>query len=697
ASNTLVSGRAPDEVLRHIVCQVRLAADASWVSVILINEAGHARTLFVDGTAKTFALTNLIRPTGLSMRVMRTAKPVKVEDVAKQRDEVNPKMFVEGVQAALCMPFAVHGKPIGVMWLHYEQPRHFPDFEVDALQLYLNGAAVAYDVSWHLAQLEALRLAVQGLAQATAVQQVLGEIAQSACTILRAGSAAFWSYDRARQQFDVRQSCAVGIAPELWERMRRKEPQRGGTTFSVLKSGWLVVHDIDDGSRYPFLGETTRQFLRQAGAHSFIGLTLRMEQEQLGVLYINFPSLHLLRPEEEEILTTFAHHAALALKKARLLKQISGVRNVAKGVAEMTVLENLDNTLSLVANETRKMLSADAVTLFAYDQEQDRFHYPPTFVGVRYQDRALREAGVLRGSIVEELLRRNEPYLAEEVASDPLFAHRRFAREEGVASVIGVPLHVKDEAVGVMFVNFYSPHHFSPDELVTIRLFASQTAVAIRNAQLYEKLKRRAKDFAALYEAGNVITASFELDEILNRIAEQAASVTGYVDEESSCANIVLADGDLLEFCAAYPRAGLEQVRQRLGGAIDLRTADGGRIGLIGRAFVRGEAQLVNDVRNDPDYLQGFDNIRAELAVPIISGDEIFGVINVEHTLINAFDQGHVQVLKALAAQAAVALQNYRRYETLQRRTQHLQAVYLASQVISTALAANQTELLTRI
>jgi K+-sensing histidine kinase KdpD len=90
-----------------------------------------------------------------------------------------------------------------------------------------------------------------------------------------------------------------------------------------------------------------------------------------------------------------------------------------------------------------------------------------------------------------------------------------------------------------------------------------------------------------------------------------------------------------------------------------------GLTGICGRAVRTGTSQLIPDVYKDPDYLPIDRRTRSELVVPIKVGDEVVGVINVEHPEKNIFSEDDRQVLEMLASNASIAIQNARTFEEL--------------------------------
>jgi two-component sensor histidine kinase len=91
--------------------------------------------------------------------------------------------------------------------------------------------------------------------------------------------------------------------------------------------------------------------------------------------------------------------------------------------------------------------------------------------------------------------------------------------------------------------------------------------------------------------------------------------------------------------------------------------------GLIGLAAETGQSLMVNDTSRDPRYVVGFPETvptRSELCVPLKLDEKVFGVIDVQETQVNAFDETDVMALETLAGQIVVAIENARLYQQAQ-------------------------------
>ncbi|MBV7338972.1 GAF domain-containing protein [Chloroflexi bacterium TSY] len=251
------------------------------------------------------------------------------------------------------------------------------------------------------------------------------------------------------------------------------------------------------------------------------------------------------------------------------------------------------------------------------------------------------------------------PQIVEDVTVDPDYVEY----DSQTQSEIAVPIELDGQVIGVINLEHSRLQAFDREDSDVLMSIARQAAIAIRNAQLYEDIKRQAGALQALFNAGKVMTGSLDLDEILNRIAEQAYRLTGEHHEPASFADIALVYNGMLKFVTSYPSAELRRTHCELVDKIDLGDNHSERIGIAGRAIKQNAPQLVNDVTKSNDYLQSHSTTKSELAVPIQVNDQVIGAINVEHPDLEAFDVQDRLAFEALAAQAAIAIENARLFQ----------------------------------
>lgn len=663
ASNALVSSQDPEQVLHKIVEQAHLAAGSAWTGLILIDKAGQAQKLVTMGIDEYGGFT--VRPDGISMQAMCSGQAQIIEDVQAERERVNPGLLRDGIGAALCLPLSLQENHFGVMWLHYAMPRHFPISEVEALQLYVNQAAIAYDAARRMQQLENMRRAAEALAGASSIPAVLKQIAESARIVLNADSSVVWPYDHERRIFLPAELETAGISPELVEQFRDVEPQPEGTTETVLHLGWIGVSDVDQ-EVHPFLGPPDRGLRGAITVQSFQGVALRAGDEILGVLYADYERPRSFNKADHRLAETFATHASLALKKARLLDQISQVRDTAKAVAEVSILEKLASTLDSITRGTCKTLNCDAVTLYTFDQRKDQIGFPPTVIGIRDTKQVFELGFVARNSVVGKILDLGQVHVAEDAPSDPIMGGV-FVKREGIKSSLGVPLQVGDQKVGVMFVNYRTPHRFTGEELTNIKLFATQAAIAIRNARLVDDIFHRNIQLQTVTEVSKststLLAPEALMHQAVNLIRERfELYYVGLFLTDESGKHAVL-------------RAGTGDAGQRM-------LTDGYKLeiddhSMIGWSINNAHPRITLDV--DKEKIR-FNNphlpeTHSELALPLISRGRGIGALTVQSTRPDAFSSEDVAVLQTMADQLAIAIENAQLYREETEQLQESQAL----------------------
>lgn len=215
-------------------------------------------------------------------------------------------------------------------------------------------------------------------------------------------------------------------------------------------------------------------------------------------------------------------------------------------------------------------------------------------------------------------------------------------------TVIGVPIPAPDGGLlGVFGIGARPPRKFKNRDLDVLRLFARHAAIAIQNAIRYEREKRRTERMTLIAHMSRVITAGLEANELVATAAQLIHEHLGYPNVV-----IPLLYRDEQDYLLFDCHAG------SYGDVFDQPRKLSITEGITGAAVTSRTVQIVNDVRNDPRYVPPLVpmNVRAELAVPIVLGEEVFGCINIEG--LNPFDEDDVASIQIIADHLAVAIKN---------------------------------------
>jgi signal transduction histidine kinase/DNA-binding response OmpR family regulator/HAMP domain-containing protein len=245
-----------------------------------------------------------------------------------------------------------------------------------------------------------------------------------------------------------------------------------------------------------------------------------------------------------------------------------------------------------------------------------------------------------------------------------------------------LPLRSRGQVLGALSVRSDRPGTSSPDLMTVLQIMADQVAVALHNARLFataqkelldrkqaeEEIRRRANEFAVLYETANDLATQQDLQTLLQTIAGRAANLLGV-----SGAEIYLYDEfrkELKLTITSDPAIPLG-TRLRLGE------------GMAGRVAQTHQPLIVNDYQSWPQRSAKYEGapLGAVIEVPMLNRGELIGVL-VAHAapgILREFTDTDARLLSLFAAQAAGAVHNKKLLQDAWLRAQRQEALYRVS------------------
>ncbi len=229
-----------------------------------------------------------------------------------------------------------------------------------------------------------------------------------------------------------------------------------------------------------------------------------------------------------------------------------------------------------------------------------------------------------------------------------------------VRSELAVPLIIKNRVIGVIDLESEEIAAFTTDQQRLLELTASRMAVAIENARLYTRVSRQAQILTVLSEISREITSILDLDDLLERIGTLLKRVVDF-----QMFTILLWSDRTQQFEHRFSTRYGERVRRERGAVYG--------VGLIGSAAQLRQPVLAPDVRKDPRYIAVNNDVRSELAVPLLYKGRVTGVLDLEHTRVNYYNEDHQKTLTTLAGQIAIAIANAGLYARIFEEEQRLE------------------------
>ena len=622
---------------------------------------------------------------GACQYVIETLKPLFIRQISIEAETL-PFKPVEIITEAgskeslIFVPLVLRDVPLGVLSIQHPQPNAYNREDLFILQLLANHIALAlYNLRLY-ENLSRLNETGQLLTQQLVSEQVLQATADNIQTATKADVVVLYPYEPTLRRFvlppriagtllDSTSLRSPYIRPNgiVYLALHHEKPlfaRESATIYNILRG--------DDHTRQESFGQ--REKIRSTAI-----VPLQVGDESVGVLFVNFRQPQRFDATQKLFIEGLAHYAAIAIKNAqafdtlvqRRIRELEILQKIDRELSRTLELETVLNTLLRLAHEH---VPAEEASILLYNSRTQALETAAAIGRHAEISRKQMISFQKTKTITRWVLEEKKPARVNNVHQDLLWRDLHLPVADDIISELDVPLLDGDEAVGVF--NFESVkegafHQEDQDFLVTL---AGQAVLAIKNAQAYEREKRLAKESQVLNEISKEITSQLDLAHVFDLILKKALELT-----YSHMGNLMLYDPDKHDLWMAAER-GVAQDKKG-----QRQSLDEGVVGDVAR-----NKRLLNvDLSQSPwrdinlDFIPG---TLSELAVPMLAGDELRGVLNVESLSPNNFNESDERLLRGLAGLAVVALQNARAYEREKRLAQESQVLNEISKEITSQL-----------
>ncbi len=618
---------------------------------------------------------------GVAGRVAQTKQPLLVASYADWEGRIQRLDQVLSVATALGVPMTWRGEVTGVIQVFHVDPlRTFTDQDIELLSLLANQASIAVENARLLEaeragrkRAETLRQATIALASSLDLTQVLDSILVQLDQVVPYDSAAVFLFERGKIR---------GVASRRFSAhedvVGQEYPAVDSLFQDLYQSGKSII--LEDASQDP-------RFSQLAGTgevRGWMGIPLLIHGKVIGYLTCNNQEADAYRISDAQLAEAFANQAAIAIENARLFE------SQEQRTAELEAMRqaSLSLTASLELNQVLDEILHAAISLLPEVNNSHIFLFNVEGDGKLTFGAALWANGPQKKPFSEPRMdgltytvaRRGEAILVPDISDHPIYKN---TPEEWSGAIIGLPLLFGERVVGVMNVSYRNPRQFPENELHMLRLLGDQAAIAIENARLFAQAATERRHLSLLYDIGREIVSSLNRDEILTRAIQLTCQALNgkmgqafiYLPEEarlSARAIVGVTDKTLEELDTKY----------------GLRPG----IGLGGWVAENRQPLYIPDLRQDSRWLPvpGLDeDANSAIAAPILSGQQLLGVLTVLHTEPEHFSPDHLELMLAICQEVGLALSNANRYQEIQRRLAEITFIQNLTQTFNQRLEAN--------
>jgi signal transduction histidine kinase len=307
------------------------------------------------------------------------------------------------------------------------------------------------------------------------LDELLGALLERTQQILEVDTCAILLLDEETNELVAR--AALGLEEEVEQGVR--VPVGGGFAGRIAAEKRPVVLDDVDHAH------VLNPILREKGIKSMLGVPLVVEAEVRGVLHVGSLKARAFHEDEVELLQLVADRAALAIEHARLFEAERAARERIENLQAVTdaALAHLEvnELLRVLLSRIRDILHTDTCAVLLLDPETNEL-VARAALGIEEEVGVRIPVGAgFAGRVADEA----RPMVID---VDQYPVYNPILRQKHLKSMVGVPLLVRGESLGVLHVGTLTARRFTQDEVELLQLVAERVAIAIERAQLHEEL-----------------------------------------------------------------------------------------------------------------------------------------------------------------------------------------------------------------
>ncbi|MEO5588755.1 MAG: GAF domain-containing protein, partial [Gemmatimonadaceae bacterium] len=446
----------------------------------------------------------------------------------------------------------------------------------------------------------------------------------------------------------------------------------------------IHIHDIEAKSEtdFPDLDRTGSR--GGSRARTRLAVPLLREGIPIGVIAIRRMEVRPFTDKQIKLLESFADQAVIAIENVRLFNELDARnRDLTEALEQQTATSEILRVISssptdlrpvsetILANAAR-LCEAQIGSIFRFDGTAFR---PVAGYNLSPEMQAYQEGTPIRPGRESALrrvgLERRAVHIPD-ILADPECILPEPYRQEGMRTVLAVPLLKENDLIGAIAIHRREVRPFTDAHIKLVTTFADQAVIAIENVRLFQELEARNRDLTealeqqtATSEILRVIASSpTDIQPVLDAVAENAARLC-----EATDALIHRIDGDIVERVAVYGLMPVSEMRRR-----PLT-----RGSPAGRAIVDRQTIHVHDTELEIETefpesksRQAVSGVRTILVTPLLREGLPIGVIAIRRKEVRPFTDKQITLLKTFADQAVIAIENVRLFQEIGERNAEL-------------------------
>lgn len=271
---------------------------------------------------------------------------------------------------------------------------------------------------------------------------------------------------------------------------------------------WFMNNVLTD----PRAIELDKKLADESGIHAWLSLPLIYQGQLIGALNLGRGIGESFIAEDAEIVREVANQLAIALQQSRLrdalqnelMERKQAQNNLLRRAEQLETLnevgriisslQNLDDVLENIYQQTRRVASVDLFYISLYDENSNQVSYPILYdSGIRYTEST---QSLEMDSRIGQVIFTGQPYKSHRTVDElqqPIARPMGNAQRKS-ASVLMVPLRLRNKIIGVLSIQSYTMNAYTDDIVEILTGIGYQAAIAIENARLFANLQQELRE-----------------------------------------------------------------------------------------------------------------------------------------------------------------------------------------------------------
>ncbi len=367
---------------------------------------------------------------------------------------------------------------------------------------------------------------------------------------------------------------------------------------------------------------------------------------------------------------------------------ITAVATQLINLAPSKIDDGINHTLQLIG----EFAQADRCFVYLYENQSlaNTHQWQKEEISVQF-DRAPKKSNIQFSWMIPKLEQLTYVAIPNVAELDPeAYQERAFLYELGISSLVFVPMNYQGTFVGVLGFDMLGQTRMWDEEIPLLKIVSEMITNALKRKEIEQREK-------LAYELGGQLSSILDIDELLNLTINQLRDTFGYYHAQ---VYLVEKSGGIESDGQEPARLILHAATGDIGSRMKQRghaIAINATRSIVARAVRTQETIVVDDVRQIDYHLPNpaLPLTRSEIAIPLISEQEMIGCLDVQHTSLDHFDENVMRTLQIIANQLSTALAKAELFARNQKLVEELSLLQAVASVA--AEAKDEDELLTRI